>query len=621
MTTLVVLLSAMLLAGEGPVEADLTPDERALLTELDGEHFIKARDLAEKLLAGDPRSFLATWALARVHHDEEGNHARALFYLKRAEALLGDRDREWGKKLLLEEYFILQEMNRNDEAIAVLDEHARRFGPPASALRIWPLIKAGRHEEARDLSTRLAASNDFQERLDGFNGLLTVAFEEHDREGTYRWAVQGVDATGGESCTLLRNAASSSFSRFKLDEAESYLLRASKKTRDCVDPADNQLATLYLLEGEFQKALSALEAARGKRIEKRYRPQFALGKRATLVDLLIVFGKPAEAVTMAADLYSQQTRTGMTSGSDRIERLSRTLRYGWALDGQVTALAEQVATAELPRGPFAPLAELTRLEAVRWEVRQGLVQLLAEEQRLELMARPNSGEMSDWASWRFGDLAEVVGTGTLRSALERARLADAPFPEATSYFDALEAELAWREGWLSEADRLSDQAMKTLPRQEALWRWRTLAFRADVLRRLGRSTEARAAYQEVLSRWPTALRLLGLALPVKLEVAAGEPADKTATRLSRSPRFAISNQAPFVLRVELTAQGIEICLRDDSGAQLACAEGDRPDTALEAFSSAAFSPRISLTQSDLRSLDGSPVRVGADQALKKVLGQ
>lgn len=618
---LVVLLAVLLGAGASPLEADLTPDERALLTELDGEHFIKARDLAEKQLAADPKSFVATWALARVHHDEEGNHARALFYLKRAQALLGDRDREWGKKLLLEEYFLLQEMNRNDEALAVLDEHARRFGEPATALRIWPLIKSGRHADAKALSHQLAASNDFQERLDGFNGLLTVAFEEHDREGTYRWAVQGVDATGGESCTLLRNAASSSFSRFKLDEAESYLLRASKKTRDCVDPADNQLASLYLLEGEFQKALSALEAARGKPIEKRYRPQFALGKRATLVDLLIVFGKPAEAFTMAADLYSQQTRTGMTSGSDRIERLSRTLRYAWALDGQVTALSEQVTYAELPRGPFAPLAELTRLEAVRWEVRQGLVQLLAEDGRLELMARPDSGEISDWASWRVGDLAEVVGTGTLRAAVATARKGDAEFPEATSYLDALEGELAWREGWLAEADRLGAQAMKTLPRQEALWRWRTLAWRADVLRRLGRAAEARTAYFEVLQRWPTALRLLGLALPVKVESDGSEAAEKTATRLARSARFAVSQQAPFTVRVEAAGKGLEICLRDDAGSRLSCADGESADAALEAFHGVAFSPRISLTQSDLRSLDGSPVRVGADQALKKVLGQ
>jgi hypothetical protein len=43
--------------------------------------------------------------------------------------------------------------------------------------------------------------------------------------------------------------------------------------------------------------------------------------------------------------------------------------------------------------------------------------------------------------------------------------------------------------------------------------------------------------------------------------------------------------------------------------------------ALEAFHVAAFSPKVSLTQSDLKSLDGSPVRVGADQAMKKLLGK
>ncbi len=613
------VVSVMLLASA--VDDAMTPEERALLTELDGEHFIKARDAAEKILAKNPTSFAATWAMARVHHDEEGNHARALFFLKKAQALAGTQDRAWGVKLLLEEYFILQEMNRNNEALEVLDRHAALYGQPATALRIWPLLKAGRYDEAKAISRRLAGSDDFQERLDGFNGLLSVAFEQHDREGTYRWAVEGVNVTQGESCTLLRNAASSSFSRIKLDEAESYLLRASKKVRDCVDPADNQLASLYLVMGEFQKALSALESSRGRPIEKRYRPQFALGRRAVLTDLLIALGKENEAFTMAGDLYAQQTRTGMTSGSDRIERLSRTLRYSFALDGQLAVLKERASYAELPTGVVGPMAELTRLSGVRWELRQSLVQLLAEDDRLSLMVRPNSGEIADWSSWRMGDLTDIVGTGTMRTALARARVADAAFPETVAYLDALEGEVAYRSGWLEEADRLAAQALKTLPKQEALWRWRTLAWRADVLRRLGRSGEARSAYQEVLQRWPTTLRLLELALPATLEGDGSQVARDTVTRLNRSTRFAIASEAPFRLRVEAREKGVEICLRDDAGTQFACASGETPTAALEAFHSVAFSPRISLTQSDLRSLDGSPVRVGTDQALQKVLGQ
>ena len=39
-------------------------------------------------------------------------------------------------------------------------------------------------------------------------------------------------------------------------------------------------------------------------------------------------------------------------------------------------------------------------------------------------------------------------------------------------------------------------------------------------------------------------------------------------------------------------------LLDDNGAQLACASGDKVNSALTAFHTAAFSPKVSLTQSD-----------------------
>ena len=78
-----------------------------------------------------------------------------------------------------------------------------------------------------------------------------------------------------------------------------------------------------------------------------------------------------------------------------------------------------------------------------------------------------------------------------------------------------------------------------------------------------------------------------------------------------------------------TAKGdsVEICLSDESGQQFACAAGEKKAdeeatlmAALDAFHSAAFSPKVALTQSDLSSLDGSPIRVSADEVLKGVLG-
>lgn len=613
---LLLLAPGAFAAPAGGVDAALTADERALLAELDAQHLIKARELAETLLATRPDSFAATWAMARVYHDEEGNHARALFYVKRAEALLGDGDREWGRKLLLEEYWTVEEMNRSADSLEVLDRLERRYGAVPAGLRVWPLMKLGRHQEAEAIARRLTTSEDPEDRSDGYNDLLSIADEQHDREKAWRWAMEGVRDAQDRSCVLLRNSGGVAYTRFRLAQAEELLTRATKPG-DCPSSVYNDLAILYTVEGELQKALAALASARAQPLEKRLRPQFALVRRAVLVDLLLVMGKGAEAVGLAAELYAQPARSGMVSSAASFERLGRTTRYAFALDAQITHLREQASYAELPAGPAAVVGELAGLAATRWEVRRAILQLLAEKDLLVLLARPNL--ISESSTWRLADLTEVAGTGVLRAATARARAVDAPFPEATAYFDAIDGELAFRGGDLEQAVALADAAVKGLPREEALLRWRTRAWQADALRRLGRAAEARAAYQEVLNRWPTALRLLGLALPVTL-ASDGELAGQTAARLGRSIRFAVAAQAPFALRVEQRGGAVEICLRDDSGAQLTCAGGADPTAALDAFHDAAFSPRVSLTQSDLRSLDGSPVRVGADEALKAVLG-
>jgi hypothetical protein len=601
------------------LEDSFTPQERAVLSEVDQQHFIKARDAAEKVLASSPSSFAATWAMARVHHDEEGNHARALAWVRKAERILNDADREWGMKLLLEEHFILAEMNENVEALAVLDRYEEKYGPPPAYMRIWPMFKSGRAAEARVIAQRLAASDDEGDRADGYNGLLSIAFEEHDREATYLWSMKGVDATGGKNCTIVRNAASAAFSRLKLDQAQELSLKA-RKLKDCIDPVDNQIASLAIIMGQFQQAVSALESGKSAFIEKRYRPHFALVRRGVLVDLLEAVGQSEESVKLAAELYGQQQRMGASSSSVEIERLSRTLRYAFSLDTRIAQLQEQLSYAQWPQGPGPVAAELSRLLAVRWEVRRGLVQLLAGGDRLVLMARPAMGEVSDWASWRSGDLVDVVGAGVMRSALQRAKAIDAPFPEAKPYFDALESEVAWRAGGAASALALAKAALAGLPKTEALLRWRTMGVRAACLRTLGRPAEARADEEELLQRWPTVFRLLRLAVRVKVSDDGTQVGKAVAARLSHSTRFQVDPAAPFRVMVTAKGAGADVCLLDEHGSQLACASGEDADHALDAFHLAAFAPKVSLTQSDLKSLDGSPVRIGADKALKGLLG-
>jgi hypothetical protein len=605
-----------------------TPEERAVLAELDADHLIKARDAAEKVLAANPSSFIATWAMARVHHDEEGNHARALYYVRRAEGLLAGRDDGWDKKLLLEEYAVLFEMDRNEEALAALDRYAERHGPPPPGQRIWPLFKLGRVDEARKIATELAASDDWNDRAQGYNGMLSLLFEQHDRDGAHRWAVDGARATQDQSCTILRNAAGTAYSRLRLGEAEDYAIRAAKtKLSDCWDAGYDQLAGLYIVEGEPQKAAAALRALQARPIERRFRPHFALSRRTILVDLLYTLDKLVDAERIAAEIYGLPARTGMVSSSPRVERWERSFRYAMVLDARLILAAEQRSVRPLWAG-LAATPEVVRLGVERWEVRRALLQLAADPELLVTMTRPNmGGDIFDVGAWKNGALIPILGTGVASAAVAAGRAADADTPEAGPYFDALAGEIAWRAGDLAGADRLAASALAGLPREEALLRYRTEAWAADVRRRLGRPAEARPLEQDVLTRWPTALRLLDLRVPVVLSDDGSALAHAAAQRLAHSTRFVVDPAAPFRVEVTTRGAGVWLCLGDDKGFQFACdgtdpkkpASDDPLGDALDAFQGTAFSPRVSITQEDVSSLDGSPVRVSADEVLKKVL--
>jgi tetratricopeptide (TPR) repeat protein len=622
-----VLLAVLLLPAIARGELSFTPEEREVLLRVDSRELVKARGLAEKLIAANPRSFVGNWGMCRVHHDEEGNHARAIFYCRKAEAILVNdlgRDAEWHRKIILEQADILFEMNRNQEVLDTIDRYEELYGASLGEQRIWPLFKLGRPDEARTIALQMIRSEDEHERIQGYNGMLSIEFEAHDREASYKWSVDAVNATRGENCTILRNAAGSAFTRFRLREAEDYANRAHEARDRCTDAGYDQLAGLYIVEGEFQKALAAIEALKKEPVEKRYRPHYAMRRRAILADLLTALGKVDEAEKIAADLYVLPPRTGMISTPLAVERFSRSFRYWATLDTRIRLLAEKRSY-----GPFfagLPTEEL-KLSLARWEIRRALIQLAAEPGMLVNRTRPNLGEISDVAPWQVGGFVHVLGTGVMRGSVLAGRVLDRAFPEAGAYLDALEGEIAYAEGRLAEADRLATAALTALPREEALLRWRTTAWQADALARLGRPNEARAGFQEVLRNFPSVLRILDLQVPAQVSSDGSALAKTVAERLMRSRRFTITKGAPFRLDVSAKGESVQICLSDESGAQFACAAGEKKDdrektvtAALDAFHSAAFSPKVALTQSDLSSLDGSPVRVSADEVLKGVLG-
>ena len=211
-TALALLLLATVAHADGgdPVRAAATPAEQTVLEELDKDQLIKARTDAEAILNKHPDSFVAMFAMARVQHDEEGNHARALYFIHRAEGLLKHfgTPAPWDKKLLREEYWILHEMDRMEDALAVIDRYEKKYDDTDETLRIWPLFKLGRMKEARELGRRLAAATTRTSAstrtpaCSRSSSKLTIA----RRRTSGRWRVSRSRRTGAATCCAMRRA-------------------------------------------------------------------------------------------------------------------------------------------------------------------------------------------------------------------------------------------------------------------------------------------------------------------------------------------------------------------------------------------------------------------------------
>jgi hypothetical protein len=113
--------------------------------------------------------------------------------------------------------------------------------------------------------------------------------------------------------------------------------------------------------------------------------------------------------------------------------------------------------------------------------------------------------------------------------------------------------------------------------------------------------------------------MLRLAVPVSVSSDGSALAQEAARRVARSVRFREEEKAPFEVRASSRGSTVDVCLLDNLGTQFACASGEGVTLALNAFHLAAFAPKVSLTQSDLKSLDGSPMRIGADEAVNGLL--
>jgi len=623
-------------ADEAWLRGDET--ERGAWDALGAGKAIRARELAEKALDENPGSFMGTWVLAQVMYQEEGHHARARFLLARARAMLEKRfgaaptdqlAREWHKRVIETQSNVVGEMEDREEQLALIADHDKLYAPSIKAGAIWAYMKLGRFDEALELAKSLLYSDDTYERISAYNGMMAIYDEMRDKTQAFEWGAKGIEVTQGQFCILLHNTAQSALQLFKFKEAEEFARRSLRaEYDDCPGSSYEHLTTLYMNTGELQKAISSYKKVMSDHIEPRYRPMFDKGNKAILAELLFELGKYEEAMDYAKIVFSAPDRVGMVSLSVEDIRFAHGILYWMVLDARIRELRQEASIKSFGARMTVEW-ELQKHEIKQWEVGRILSALAVHRDLLVVNLRPF---MRGIKPWYAGAMARIFGAGVATAALDEARALDTPHLDAAGMatFDAVEAEYAFVAGDYERARELGLAALAKMAPDNAVLVARVSGVLVGANRELSDgpdSAESVGYVKAIMQRFPMIFHYLGLKMRTTVEHDGKGLSEEIASLFHEHSRFETSTDAAFAVTVASPSETkVEICLRSSDGFRFGCKEITvdevEPETAanaVNAFVAEIFSPRVELTSSDVNSLDGSPVRQSADDALKGIL--
>lgn len=611
----------------------------------DEQRYVQVRTLADQALRANPRSYRAHYLMGVAQHLGEANLPKSLFHLERAEELmvaeLGAEpppetpEHLLARRVYLELVYVHGEMDHHQEKIDYVDRIYTRLHLDYSPLKAWPLMKLKRWEEARAMA-RSAILEDLPDgsywRSVGLTALCAIESEMRNRDAAYEAcmaAAEPVMREDHEGGVALSNAAAASIEMFKLDEAERLYVEATRRAVEGTINPWGRLVHLYLRQGRFAEALSALREMHTYR--KRRPPYFDQQDQAdaelTGASLLMVAGRMEDALRITARTADRPDRQGTSSAAaeqneagdlvmDRVARreVARRLeeQASWSTWGEAVKL--RLKAAKL------------RFEA--WIHGRRAATLLSSDERLVTSLRPECPGSIELPSWLDGEVIGVVGPGAALAAIEVGRRQET-LPESLTkpVFAALEAEARLLKGDDAEALELAEQAVEGVLPSEVLLRARAAAIGAQAARNLGQLERAMAGFERVLTSDPALIRRLGLRLPVELVPASDAPEVRAAVDfLEQSPLFEATD---WGFRLVVAEDGVILTLPDGSEVARARAQagpsGDTERTArriARAAHEGLLIPNVDVTQADVRSLDGGLGGGGsASERAKSVLDE
>lgn len=603
-------------------------DERELLAlmAMQAGEWVRARELAETMLAEDAESIAGNCVLGQAQAVAEGNLALALYHFRRCRDLFvaryGDPDDTdpwmWHRIALEGLAATANTMGRFEESLAHIDELDEHYAGDFRSMRCWPLVNLGRLEEARALAEEvLETAEDPEHRVVAWNAICVAAGEERDTEAAHEACNRALELAREEDPDPVRftNAAESAQGVLRMDEAERLLLEATAHF-ELGSPAMPwmELVHLYIDQG---RAAEALGAMREMFAWRRRQPPYVDVQNWAVQDLasatlLIVAGRPVEASHLTGRALERPDRLGGNSvDADQMAAAAA------LIDRVANLAAAQLRAEEASWSDFLWDGLRARASQVRhriraWRSGRAAVARFSNWRLLSSRVQPHAPGFARIPEWIDSDLIELLGPGVMAGALERARAAGLVTGEH-GYDQAMAAEIALLRSLDRQALDTAEDALSRLPRVEALLRARVELVAALAASALSEDARALAHYDAVLQLDPGVVRRQGAAIPVHIEVSGGDAAHAAARLLEGSPRLDVV-EGGFAVRVEDRAVETVACLSGPFGTVHGCARvqpragedaGAMGRRLARRFHEVTFAPRIDLTQADIRSLDGS----------------
>lgn len=612
---------------EGAYQRASESEQQAVLA-LWNHEYVTARRKATDVLQENPDSIPALLAMAGVEAFGQSNLPYALYLIRKARYRLQemgedfpfDEDaREWYITVLLQEYSIVELMDRREEQLRCIELLEQMYGP-LPWLHIWPLVKLERFDEARAFIDRTLS--DGRCRLHALNGRVALEDRMQHRTEAYDAGHQ-LTADCPTDAVTWHNSALSAYSTFRFDEAEESFLRAADVgggTQLDGSPYID-LAILYTQQARIPEAFDALKKANRRRARKDawVRDQESATLAMARAQWMLVIGQTEEAEMFARCAAQTPDRAGTTSIAELDLDFSNNMILLNVLKARLAGMRERDAARTGFTG-VVPDTAIRQLELECWWLERELASQLTGRRLVDLV-RANTpggaGFETGVPAWLRHGIAQVVPPGVALEAVRRARQID-DVSETVAYLNAFEAEVQLRLGETEEARRLADAALDQLPEQsEALLRCRVRVIAGEACRQLDDVPAALVHLDPVLRTCPQMLALLQFELPVRIETDGSQAAERLRESLLASPRFDEHAQG-FPLRLFATGDELGFELDRLHGARhLSGTTGEQrasEDSAWESVAAVAHcilherlkQPYVDFSQSDLDSLNGSP---------------